>query len=82
MNEEIKTTNDTNTANYAQLVDMTKHTNSQFEELVCLLSLVAGLLAWHSNIHWLAWLMFMKSAHDLICCLVVAVQEIRKSLTK
>jgi hypothetical protein len=66
----------------AQLVDLTRHTNSQFEELVCLLSLIAGLLARQSNIHWLAWLLFIKSAHDLICCLVVAVQEIRKSLTK
>jgi len=50
-------------------------TSSTEEEKICLLSLIAGLLAWNGGITWLAILLFIKTGFDFICLTVASLKE-------
>lgn len=45
------------------------------EEIIAALWLIAALLAWHDNIKWLAWFLFIKSASDYLTAIIYAFRE-------
>jgi len=45
------------------------------EEIIAALWLIAALLAWHDNIKWLAWFLFIKSASDTLTSIIYAFRE-------
>jgi hypothetical protein len=45
------------------------------EEIIAALWLIAALLAWHDNIKWLAWFLFIKSASDTLTAIIYAFRE-------
>lgn len=51
------------------------------EEIICALWLIAGLLAYDKS-HIFGWVLFVKSASDFCCCILVglfdAAQEIKE----
>jgi hypothetical protein len=51
-------------------------TPSMREEVLAALYLIAGLEAWHAEIRWLAWCLFVKATNDTVCALVAALTEV------
>jgi hypothetical protein len=56
-------------------------TRSIVEELIAVLWLIAGLLAWQSNIKWFAWILFVKAALDTLCAIHFAICEAQAERT-
>ena len=54
-------------------------TASTREEVLAVLHLIAGLLAWQADIRWLAWLLFVKAGIDTVCAIIAAFAEIYQS---
>ncbi len=57
------------------LSKMPAWTVSKSEELIAVAWLIAGLEAWQARIYWLAWILFVKSAMDCGCALMLAIIE-------
>jgi hypothetical protein len=53
-------------------------TRSIIEELLAALYLIAALLAWMADIHWLAIVLFIKAGVDTLCSMVAAVIAVKR----
>jgi hypothetical protein len=47
------------------------------EEIISALWLIAGLVAWQGGIKWLAWMLFVKAASDMMAAIVFAIIEVK-----
>jgi len=53
-------------------------TRSAIEEYMSVMYLIAGILAWHADIKWLAIVLFVKSGLDALCSIRLAIVGVRK----
>jgi hypothetical protein len=52
--------------------------NSKAEEVIALLSLIAGLLAASNGYHIFSYLLYAKAAFDVFCSIACSLKEIKK----